>query len=34
VTLDLVVLLATLESEIARIVRALFGRRVPVAGAS
>ncbi|MCI3948424.1 MAG: sugar transferase [Acidimicrobiales bacterium] len=34
VTLDLVVLLATLESEIARIVRAVFGRRVPVAGAS
>ena len=34
VTLDLVVLLATLESEVARIVRALFGRRVPVAGAS
>jgi exopolysaccharide biosynthesis polyprenyl glycosylphosphotransferase len=34
VTLDLVVLLATLESEIARVVRALFGRRVPVAGAS
>jgi exopolysaccharide biosynthesis polyprenyl glycosylphosphotransferase len=34
VTLDLVVLLATLESEVARIVRALIGRRVPVAGAS
>jgi lipopolysaccharide/colanic/teichoic acid biosynthesis glycosyltransferase len=34
VTLDLVVLLATLESEVARVVRALIGRRVPVAGAS
>ena len=34
VTLDLVVLLATLESEVARIVKAVFGRRVPVAGAS